>query len=59
MAVEDHPHYRDWRDAFDHLKEADDRLAREIARGANGNVELAKKDLERALQAYDKITDLL
>ncbi|MDW9899133.1 hypothetical protein GOB10_25850 [Sinorhizobium meliloti] len=59
MAIEDHPHYRDWSDAFHHLQEAHDHLRSEIARGANGSVELAKKDLERALQAYDKITDLL
>lgn len=61
MAVENHPLYKKWSKALDHLNEAESRYikAKMTKTLPKVLVRLAKIDRDKAQAAYDKICDQL
>lgn len=59
MAVEEHPHFEAWRDAYRDFIAALERLNSEIKKGDRGLIDAAKLDLQRATEKYDAIRDRL
>lgn len=57
MTVEDHPLYKEWAAALDHLVEARERFNAAERTGKAVLVNLARRDLEAAQDAYDSISD--
>jgi hypothetical protein len=59
MSVEDNPKYFEWKAAFEHRNEAERRYFEAVMAGGRttGEIELAKRDLDKAQRDYDKIVD--
>ena len=58
MAVEQHPHYSAWREALDHLVEAEQRYyAALMEERSTDEIELAARNLDGARARYRAITD--
>ncbi|NRP70629.1 hypothetical protein ILFOPFJJ_01510 [Ensifer psoraleae] len=59
MAIEDHPRFEEWDRAFRKLQDAHERVKREVQKGDSGLVDAANRDLRKAQQEYDAISDQL
>lgn len=58
MAVEDHPLYPEWLEAFELRNEAESRF-RKAQMDKSAALEAAKADLDKAQLAYDEVCDRL
>ncbi|GCA51807.1 hypothetical protein KGO5_04264 [Sinorhizobium sp. KGO-5] len=59
MAIENDPLYDDWDSAFRRFQDAHDHVRGVVQTGDRGRIEAAKRDLKRAQEEYDKISDKL
>lgn len=59
MAVEDHPLYEAWSEAYRDFLSALNQLDTELKKGGGGLIEAAKLDLKKATEKYDAIRDQL
>jgi len=59
MSVEDNPKYFEWKAAFEHRNEAESRYFYTLMEGGRmrGEIEMAKRDLDKAQRDYNKIVD--